>query len=272
MNEKLNDIAIETKKKMRKDGRAIYSKDGRLTDLNENVCEAAIILRELIMYCDWFDDEGTAEENALIRNQIQALLSDYGLLLDGVGDRFDTEIIWTIEQLLDKEYAQGIMFAWKELGHNEDFLVEKALKKILIKYYRDYEIPTDKYDNIVYEHIGVYDICDTLKHHYKCLHNPKLKWDNSNQYDIQITFKEMKDIILEARDSGGHLDFAGDCHDGTTINCIVSFLGDKYNIAYNDYYQFCNIDEKRNQELEIITEEIYRLAIKMMPIWRCTLY
>ena len=76
------------------------------------------------------------------------------------------------------------------------------------------------YDEIIYEHkSNNNDICERLKHHYKCLKNPSLEWNMKNdKYDISLTYKDMKIICLMARDSGGNLDCFSFAHDGTTRN------------------------------------------------------
>lgn len=246
---KLKEIINEVKQQMKDDEcTELIIRDFKLTDCNSNVSQASICLREYLIYSN-----NESEED---KDTIQALLIGYGYMFDGDYSHLD-QCKDIILQLLGDEYIQKIICA-QEIGFNDLEIIEKSIENILLKFYKPYTIPKDKYNTIIFSHRNQStDACATLKHHYKCLHNPSLDWNlkqTNYQFEFDVTYKDIKAIILHARDSGGHLDCFGYAHDGTTGNCIRAFLGNKFNIPYECGYP---ID---NEELEMVAEDLYDIV------------
>ena len=266
---KLQKIVQDTKEQIQEDNTIrCTGHNNIMTDCNQNVSASSIALRELILYSNLDKD---------IKNNIQTLLQDYGMMFEAEYERL-FENISTIKALLDEDIANQIEAMEKNnFLFNEIEIMEKVIDKILLKYYYPYSINKDEYDEIVYNHTIENDICDILKHHYKCLHNPNLKWnqiENNKQYQYQfnLTYKDIKTIVLWARDSGGNLDCFGFCHDGTTMNCVVAYIGEKLGIEHNYRYNFINLDQAQQDEIGIICDEVYDIVCEYMGEFRCSIY
>lgn len=227
-----------------------------ITDCNGRVSEDSIALRELMIYSN-LDKE--------VKEKIQTVLLNYGMMFEDEEERlYDCKEI--IGELLDDSIEKTIWAYQYDLLNifkptiTPIQIMEKVIEKILIKYYQNYNIPTENYDIIVYEHKSTNNPCDRLKHHYECLHNPSLEWNklDGNKYDITVTYKDIKVMILQARDSGGNIDCFGYAHDGTTMNTVVHFVSEKLNIEHKYFtFDYADITEEEKQELEKICEEIY---------------
>ena len=266
---KIRKIIQSTKEQIQEDGTIrCTGHNNVMTDLNENVSASSIALREFMLYSNLDKD---------IKNNIQTLLQDYGMMFEAEYERL-FENISTIKALLDEDIANQIEAMEKNnFLFNEIEIMEKVIDKILLKYYYSYNINKDEYDEIVYNHTLENDICDILKHHYKCLHNPNLKWNQIEnnkkyQYQFNLTYKDIKTIVLWARDSGGNLDCFGFCHDGTTMNCVVAYIGEKLGIEHNYRYNFINLDQAQQDEIGIICDEVYDIVCEYMGEFRCSIY
>lgn len=266
---KLQKIVQDTKEQIQEDNTIrCTGHNNIMTDCNQNVSASSIALRELILYSNLDKD---------IKNNIQTLLQDYGMMFEAEYERL-FENISTIKALLDEDIANQIEAMEKNnFLFNEIDIMEKVIDKILLKYYHPYSINKDEYDEIVYNHTIENDICDILKHHYKCLHNPNLKWNQIEnnkkyQYQFNLTYKDIKTIVLWARDSGGNLDCFGFCHDGTTMNCVVAYIGEKLGIEHNYSYNFINLDQAQQDEIGIICDEVYDIVCEYMGEFRCSIY
>lgn len=273
---KLQKIINNTKEQIQEDNTIrCTGHNNVMTDCNQSVSASSIALRELILYSN-------LDEN--IKNNIQTLLQDYGMMFEAEYERL-FENIPTIKALLNEDIVNQIealdCFLVKIPSNNFLFneidIMEKVIDKILLKYYRPYSIDKDEYDEIVYNHTSENDICDILKHHYRCLHNPNLKWNQIEnnkkyQYQFNLTYKDIKTIVLWARDSGGNLDCFGFCHDGTTMNCVIAYIGEKLGIEYDYHYNFINIDQAQQDEIDIICDEVYSIVCEYMEEFRCSIY
>lgn len=250
--------------KMKKDDTILCYGKNLLSDCNDYVSSSSIALREVIIYSDI---------DLKIKEHIQAVLYNYGLLLDCNNDDAFDKICYHIGQLLGEHNATIIKKAY-ESDETLDS-IETMIELLLIEYYQDYTIPTEKYDTIMYQN-KIYNTCDKLKHHYKCLKNPSLDWNKyENNIELTLTYKDVKKIILESRDSGGHLDCFGYAHDGTTANCITAFVGNQLGIEYEfgcGFNGFIDIDKKQAEKLFNICEDIWSIVIAHMHEYLVELY
>lgn len=257
-----NIIIKKTKEKMKKDDTILIRTDNKLSDMNDMVSEEAIALRELILYGD-FDKK--------FKTDVISLLAYYSSLLEQDDDRYDDMLKIFEEYMSDINWIEGSKFCRKCGMHKTD-VIEMGISKLLLRYWQDYTIPTEKYDKIVYSHINEpVELCDIIKHHYKCLHNNSLDWDLKSKkydYEIEVTYKDIKRIILLARDSGGHLDFYGDCHIHTTLNCIASYLSKKLNLPLFECWDLDDMSDEINQ----ISDDIYKIVQNYMKDFECQLY
>lgn len=241
-------ILEKTREKMKEDNTIIcHDKHDILVDCNGYVCPESIALRELMIYGE-FDEALKSKIFSLLMFYSQSLENDYDNFYDAlkiVNDVENSEIDW----------VESSKILLQVLCFNQSYILEIAIKQILLERWKDYEIPTERYDEIVYSHktpfVSTYE---RLMYHYKCLHDKSLDWDDIGEgykYDIELTYKDLKIISLNARDSGGHMDCFGYAHDGTTMNCIHAFISNKYNIPLGEYYDF------EDEELEDVCQEIF---------------
>lgn len=239
-------ILLKTREKMKKDNTIIcYYKDDMLIDCNGYVCSESIALRELMLYGDFDED---------FKNKIFNLLIIYGKTFDNDYDDF-YEALKIVSDVICYEID---WIAISTFCIDKSYILEIAIREILLEYWQDYEIPTERYNEIIYSHNQKYSTYEKLMHHYKCLHNKNLDWNKyeiENKYQIELTYKDLKIISLNARDSGGHMDCFGYAHDITTMNCIHAFISDKYNLQMDDYYTF------EDEELENVCQEVFQFLL-----------
>lgn len=242
------------KNKMEKDGTILCYGETLLDDCNNNVCHSSIALRELMIY---------GNINAYDKANIQSLLNRYGNMIDG---DYNKDIIDDIDFLLGKNCADLLKKIWEsEIFTPILNVIENMIDLLLLKYYEDYEIPTENYDEIVYSH-NVNNSYDEFNYHLECLKNPSLDWNGEYKEDFVVTYKDIKKIIFQARDSGGNLDCFGYAVDTTTMNCVVSFMCEKIEDCEHDgnYFQIKHKDKNREKELKNIAEELYYEVIGYM--------
>ena len=247
----LETILNKTKEKMKEDGTIIcHHKDDILVDCNGNVCPESIALRELMIYGN-FDEDFKSKIFSLLIFYSQTFENDYDRFYDAleiVNDVCYYEIDW----------VESSKILLQVLCFDQTYILDIAIKTILLERWQDYEIPTEKYDEIIYSHKKSNNTYERLMYHYKCLHDKNLDWndfDKGNKYEIELTYKDLKIISLNARDSGGQMDCFGYAHDGTTMNCIHSFISYKYDIPLDDYYHF------EDEELENVCEEVFQFLL-----------
>ena len=223
--------------------------------------DMSLELRDYIIYSD-IDEK--------IKQAIQKVLCTYG---DMEGDSYYKQDLYAItdciEELLGSNVANIINALNKDdilnIDIDERIVTLNIINAIYDRYYRPYEIEDDNLDFIIYEHKT--SVCEQLKHHYKCLYDSSLKWDvSNNQYNITATAKDVKDIILQARDSGGEMDWFGYAHDGTTMNCVRDFIIKKLKLNHDCMYDF------DDEELNNIAEEIYEIVTESASKYRVTIY
>lgn len=245
-------ILQKTREKMKADNTIIcHHKDDILVDCNGYVCPESIALRELMIY-------GTFDED--FKNKIFNLLMIYSQTLEGDYDQFyDALKIVNDVEYSEVDWVESSKILLQILHFDQTYILDIAIKEILLERWEDYEIPTEKYDEIIYSHKKRFtNTYERLMYHYECLHDKSLDWndiDEGYKYEIELTYKDLKTISLNARDSGGHVDCFGYAHDGTTMNCIHAFISNKYNIPYDEYYNF------ENEELESVCEEVFQLLL-----------
>ena len=262
----LKKIIQETQNKIKEDNTIAIGQN--MTDCNKRVIQSAIALRELIIYSDIDEDD---------KDIIQDILNNYGMMFENEEERLYT-LTEEIAYLLGDDYTTTINAIKTDplniFTHNNIEIMEKIIRKILIKFYRPYSIPTTEYDKIMYKHST--DICDTIRQHHKSLRNPLAKWDAYDKYDITVNYRDIKIILLEARDSGGNMDCFNFAHYDTLMNCVVSFVGEKLNIeyelGYGFYNSFKNITNEQKDELYNICEDIYSIALNKASDFRIETY
>ncbi len=239
-----------------------------ITDCNGRVSEDSIALRELMIYSN-LDEE--------VKEKIQTILLNYGMMFEAEEERLYNcreEIKELLDDSIDKTlwaYEFDLLNIFKPTIKPIS-VMEKIISTILKKYYQPFIIPINKYDNIVYNKTNT---CDKLKHHYKCLKDTSLKWDKYNKYELTVTYKDIKTIILQARDSGGNMDCFGYAHDGTTENCIVAYVGDILNVEYELGYGwkgFKNTTDQQQKELENICEDLWNIVLSYMSDFYVSIY
>ena len=203
-----------------------------VTDCNKMVCPESIALRELIIYSNLTEQT---------KKHIQSILIAYGEMFDINNTK---EKLYSIKTDIQKL----IEYDFNNISDNNAIqIMENIIIPILLnKYYQDFKIPTHQYDEIVYQH--------------------------NNNFHITVTYKDIKTIVLQARDSGGYLDCFGYAHDGTTMNCVTSFVGDKLHLKYDGYFNFINLNEKETKEINEICEDLWCISCAYMNDFRIELY
>lgn len=234
------------------------------SDFNDCVDATAIALRELMIYGDFPQET---------KKSIQFILSRYGLAFENDFSHFQRAVECVQKLCPYINWKEGVQFMSYPLCMHEIKMFEIMIQEVLLQYWQDYTIPTSNYDDIEYMHINVKTSpCDSYKHHYKCLYDKSLEWDTLEkeyEYEIVVTGKEIKEMALLARDSGGNLDYAGDAHIGTTMNVVCGFMEDKLDLPYE--WQWTK-EYEDNEELEQIMEEIYNEVCSAMGDYMISLY
>ena len=235
---KLKDIIEETKQLMMKDDTITCYGNTIMTDCNNRVSPSAIALRELCIYGDIDNSE-----------QIQEALIRYGTHLD---DHYISK--YNIDALFDllnfseddiKLFKQQTLFSMEEVAN-------KLIDEILLHYWRRYTIPTTQYHEIVFEY----------------------SFDKpNNPFDTYyVSYKDVKKIILQARDSGGHLDCFGYICDNTLRNCIHDFIANQVNVQTTDYCRIITNNEQLTDQLHEICEELFDVCCIYMSDFKCDIY
>lgn len=258
--EKIEEILQKTEKKLIADNTDTPIK----SDYNDCVDATAIALRELMIYGDFSSD---------IKNKMKSILITYGSLFNHDYTNFEQSIEDAELLMPDINWAEGIKFMKHPLCINDKDIFELIIKEILLRYWQDYIIPSSTYDRIEYSHVNEeINACDSFKHHYKCLKDKSLNWNDLNQkyeYELEITEKEIKEMALNARDSGGNSDYAGYAHIGTTMNVVCCFLEDKFDLDYEWQWEDKYEDAK---ELHQMADEIYDIVCSAMGEYMIELY
>lgn len=236
---KLKDIIEETKQLMMKDDTITCYGDTIMTDCNNRVSPSSIALRELCMYGDIDNSE-----------QIQEALMRYGTHLD---DHYISK--YNIDALFDllnfseddiKLFKQQTLFSMEEVAN-------KLIDEILLHYWRRYTIPTTQYHKIVFEY--------------------NLNEPTNNPFDTYyVSYKDVKKLILQARDSGGHLDCFGYICDNTLRNCIHDFIANQVNVQTTDYCRITTNNEQLTDQLHEICEELFDVCCIYMSDFKCDIY
>ena len=236
---KLKDIIEETKQLMMKDDTITCYGDTIMTDCNNRVSPSSIALRELCIYGDIDNSE-----------QIQEALIRYGTHLD---DHYISK--YNIDALFDllnfseddiKLFKQQTLFSMEEVAN-------KLIDEILLHYWRRYTIPTTQYHKIVFEY--------------------NLNEPTNNPFDTYyVSYKDVKKLILQARDSGGHLDCFGYICDNTLRNCIHDFIANQVNVQTTDYCRITTDNEALTDTLHEICEELFNVCCEYMSDFKCDLY
>lgn len=236
---KLKDIIEETKQLMMKDDTITCYGDTIMTDCNNRVSPSSIALRELCIYGDIDNSE-----------QIQEALIRYGTHLD---DHYISK--YNIDALFDllnfseddiKLFKQQTLFSMEEVAN-------KLIDEILLHYWRRYTIPTTQYHKIVFEY--------------------NLNEPTNNPFDTYyVSYKDVKKLILQARDSGGHLDCFGYICDNTLRNCIHDFIANQVNVQTTDYCRITTNNEQLTDQLHEICEELFDVCCIYMSDFKCDIY
>lgn len=236
---KLKDIIEETKQLMIKDDTITCYGDTIMTDCNNRVSPSSIALRELCIYGDIDNSE-----------QIQEALIRYGTHLD---DHYISK--YNIDALFDllnfseddiKLFKQQTLFSMEEVAN-------KLIDEILLHYWRRYTIPTTQYHKIVFEY--------------------NLNEPTNNPFDTYyVSYKDVKKLILQARDSGGHLDCFGYICDNTLRNCIHDFIANQVNVQTTDYCRITTDNEQLTDQLHEICEELFDVCCIYMSDFKCDIY
>lgn len=236
---KLKDIIEETKQLMMKDDTITCYGDTIMTDCNNRVSPSSIALRELCIYGDIDNSE-----------QIQEALIRYGTHLD---DHYISK--YNIDALFDllsfseddiKLFKQQTLFSMEEVAN-------KLIDEILLHYWRRYTIPTTQYHKIVFEY--------------------NLNEPTNNPFDTYyVSYKDVKKLILQARDSGGHLDCFGYICDNTLRNCIHDFIANQVNVQTTDYCRIITNNEQLTDQLHEICEELFDVCCIYMSDFKCDIY
>ena len=236
---KLKDIIEETKQLMMKDDTITCYGDTIMTDCNNRVSPSSIALRELCIYGDIDNSE-----------QIQEALIRYGTHLD---DHYISK--YNIDALFDllnfseddiKLFKQQTLFSMEEVAN-------KLIDEILLHYWRRYTIPTTQYHKIVFEY--------------------NLNEPTNNPFDTYyVSYKDVKKLILQARDSGGHLDCFGYICDNTLRNCIHDFIANQVNVQTTDYCRITTDNEQLTDQLHEICEELFDVCCIYISDFKCDIY
>lgn len=236
---KLKDIIEETKQLMMKDDTITCYGDTIMTDCNNRVSPSSIALRELCIYGDIDNSE-----------QIQEALIRYGTHLD---DHYISK--YNIDALFDllnfskddiKLFKQQTLFSMEEVAN-------KLIDEILLHYWRRYTIPTTQYHKIVFEY--------------------NFDKPTNNPFDTYyVSYKDVKKLILQARDSGGHLDCFGYICDNTLRNCIHDFIANQVNVQTTDYCRITTDNEQLTDQLHEICEELFDVCCIYMSDFKCDIY
>ena len=237
---KLKDIIEETKQLMMKDDTITCYGDTIMTDCNNRVSPSSIALRELCIYGDIDNSE-----------QIQEALIGYGTHLD---DHYiSNEAMCNIDALFDLlNFSEDDIKLFKQQKlFNMEGLANKLIDEILLHYWRRYTIPTTQYHEIVFEYN--FDEPNNLNTHY-------------------VSYKDIKKLILQARDSGGHLDCFGYICDNTLRNCIHDFIANQVNVETTYYCRITTDNEALTDTLHEICEELFNVCCEYMSDFKCDLY
>ena len=255
MNEKeTNDILEQTRQKIIEDGTIICYNEDPLSDCYGVVSPESIALRELMLYGEFSKEE---------KDDLLALLQYYSATLeDDLDAYFDGSAI--VKKFLpNMDFYSGGEFLRDVLGWKVSEVMEVYIRLVLLEIWRDYEIPSDKYDDIVYSQTNKEPSnFEKLMHNYKCLHNNDLEWDKPNttfNYEIVVTYKELKTIAFDARDSGSKGDCFGYAHSIIISNIINEFIIRKLGLTGYDYEYPFNYFENNEytKELEGIADTLY---------------
>ena len=237
---KLKDIIEETKQLMMKDDTITCYGDTIMTDCNNRVSPSSIALRELCIYGDIDNSE-----------QIQEALIGYGTHLD---DHYiSNEAMCNIDALFDLlNFSEDDIKLFKQQKlFNMEELANKLIDEILLHYWRRYTIPTTQYHEIVFEYN--FDESNNLNTHY-------------------VSYKDIKKLILQARDSGGYLDCFGYICDNTLRNCIHDFIANQVNVQTTDYCRIITNNEQLTDQLHEICEELFDVCCIYMSDFKCDIY
>lgn len=236
---KLKDIIEETKQLMMKDDTITCYGDTIMTDCNNRVSPSSIALRELCIYGDIDNSE-----------QIQEALIRYGTHLDNhYISKYNIDALFDLLNFSEdniKLFKQQTLFSMEEVAN-------KLIDEILLHYWRRYTIPTTQYHKIVFEY--------------------NLNEPTNNPFDTYyVSYKDVKKLILQARDSGGHLDCFGYICDNTLRNCIHDFIANQVNVQTTDYCRITTNNEQLTDQLHEICEELFDVCCIYMSDFKCDIY
>lgn len=252
---KLKDIIEETKQLMMKDDTITCYGDTIMTDCNNRVSPSSIALRELCIYGDIDNSE-----------QIQEALIRYGTHLD---DHYISK--YNIDALFDllnfseddiKLFKQQTLFSMEEVAN-------KLIDEILLHYWKRYTIPTTQYHKIVFEYNLNEPTNNSFNTYMQHLEQFKHKYNLNTHY---VSYKDVKKLILQARDSGGHLDCFGYICDNTLRNCIHDFIANQVNVETTYYCRITTDNEALTDTLHEICEELFNVCCEYMSDFKCDLY
>ena len=239
---KLEDIIEETKQLMLKDNTITCYGDTIMTDCNNRVTPSAIALRELCIYGDLEIDD---------TNQIQDALIRYG---NNLADHYEhDESKYNIEALFDllRFSEDDIKMFNQQTLFNREEIANKLIDEILLHYWKRYDIPTEKYHQIVFQY----------------------NFEENNTFDtVYVSYKDVKKLILQARDSGGYLDCFGYICDNTLRNCIHVFIANQIGVQTNDYCRIQTDNEQLTDQLYEVCEQLVDICCIIMSDFRCDIY
>lgn len=230
-----------------------------MNDCNNRVSPSSIALRELCIYGNLKKEDSSIILDTLIK---------YGNYLDN--DCIDADVNNILDNFSNLLHIDkyDIDFFEKQTPIKE--IINKLIDEILVYYWKEYTIPTQKYHKIVFRYTLPSSTGNTFDVYMQHLKQFKNNCILNTLY--LVSYRDIKKIILQARDSGGHLDCFGYVNSDTLRNSIHTFISNQTNTKLDDYCRIETNNKQLTDQLYEICEKLFDICCETMSDFKCNLY